>query len=154
MITVVFGRELLLRPMKRLDRAFVASRWVHSYSHVRAGVEPHEYQQGQWRLVDALLDRSTTIVACSPTVDDAVFGFATCEPAMYGPGIVHYAYVMPQLRGHGLALSMMTLALGARPERVEYEQRVRCTHRPTRPSDRFRFDWYPLAIKPAENRSE
>lgn len=129
--------ELVLREYTRRDRACVATRWRHSYSARRAGVDRGTYRARHGLLIDALLDRARVVVASTPRAPAVVLGFAVAE----APDVLHYVHVARELCGDGLARAMVQHALGTYPEHV------RCTHAWPWASRRFVHDWYPLALK-------
>ncbi|HMY78972.1 MAG TPA: hypothetical protein PLT98_09515 [Thauera aminoaromatica] len=130
------GVALRVRDMMqdRIDRGFVASRWRNSYSAQRAGVDREAYL-AQWKLIDRLLDRAIVKVVCDAEVPTTIHAFAVGER----PDVLHYAYTVPALQGHGLARAAIQETLGD-------VVRARCTHRWPWASERYRFDWYPLAL--------
>ena len=130
------GVALRVRDMAqdRVDRGFIASRWRNSYSAQRAGVDREAYL-AQWKLIDRLLDRATVKVVCDAEVASTIHAFAVAD----APNVLHYAYTVPSLQDHGLARAAIKAALGD-------VMRVRCTHRWPWASERYRYDWYPLAV--------
>jgi GNAT superfamily N-acetyltransferase len=100
-------------------RAFVASTWARGS---RYGLRTRD----AFRLVNRLLDASPRIVV-------AANGMTVHAWACGVADALHYVYVPPELRGHGIARRLITELFG------EYPDRIVVTHRWPRPSSRFTY---------------
>ncbi len=100
------------------DRPYVASTWARGSRYgLRTG--------DAFRLVNRALDVSDVLVLAN---NKTVHAWACGEA-----GLLHYVYVPPELRGHGLARDAITQLLG------EYPEHVNVTHPWPRESARFRY---------------
>lgn len=129
--------DLQIRDAESTDRAFVASRWVSSYSPERAGRGQvwtrRDYREKWNRLVTILLERSRVSVAVSPRNPDAILGFCVTEG-----DTLHYCYVIPQFFRGGLARELISYNLG------EYPFRILTSH--VWPFVDPRFEYEPLTL--------
>ena len=113
-----------IRPFAREDRPFTIKTWLRSYE----GSAPHSREcRGQYLtevnpqlgaqvrdsyynlgndLVDAVLSRTTTIIACHRTEPDVIVGFITGEVA-HGALVVHYIFSMKRYRNMGIARDLL-----------------------------------------------
>ena len=113
--------KLEARAMTPRDRPFVVTTWGNSSRY--DGMRPRE----RFGLVDAVLDAG---VACIVLATDE----RTVHAWACGDGdLLHYVYVPPVLRGHGLASRAISALFG------EYPDRINVTHAWPRASARFRF---------------
>lgn len=110
------------RPMNASDRRFVAPTWALSSTY--DGLS----KPARFRLVDRMLDSGAPVIVLAegPTVHAWACGEADT---------LHYVYVPPDLRGHGLHLGArcIALVLGGYPEHINV------THEWPRESARFVF---------------
>lgn len=100
--------------MEPLDRRFVVPTWVRSLAFQRRGDHRKATLRRYWAIVDRVLDDSATRVSVLATGGGAVHGWA-CATG----DVLQYAYVPPELRGHGLARRCITHALGGYADRIE-----------------------------------
>lgn len=125
------GEQLLLRPAKVTDRAFVFATWMRSYRQTQHLVEYESYHRGQVRRVERLWDRARII--CREPSPDTIHGWVCGDT-----GLLHYVYVPPDLRGRGLAREVVRAVCGPKLE---------FTHR-------WPFDTLPQGWRPNEYRLE
>lgn len=108
------------REMTAGDRRFVVPTWAQSSRY--DGLSKAD----RFDLVDRLLDGSARCVVLAS--DRTVHAWACGDV-----DTLHYVYVPPELRGHGLARRVITALFGELPEHVHV------THPWPRPSPRFRY---------------
>jgi hypothetical protein len=109
------GVKLGVREMERADRAFVGMRWGSSLFEPLgklAGI----YHPGMRKAVDDVLEQSRVLVVCSADAPTTLHGFAATDAERTS---LHYAYVLPKLRGAGIAKFALEAAFGAYPLRVQ-----------------------------------
>lgn len=105
-------------PMLDAHRGSVCSTWARGQ---RLGIRTGP----AFRLVNRILDTARVVVLASgPTVHAWACG---------DEGMLHYAYVPPELRERGMARELVTALLG------DYPERVRVTHPWPFTSDRYQF---------------
>ena len=87
------------RDFVQADAPMVVSTWINGYrTHgVAAHVRADEYHRGQRRVIELLLDVSRVVVAADPEDDDVIYGWACGDRSA-----LHWAYVKPDLRCHGI----------------------------------------------------
>ncbi len=107
------------------DVSFVGSRWASGVLTV--GLRD-AYKTAGRAAVDSLIAASRIAVVCSKTSLTTLHAFAAVDRAT---GALNYAYVVPKLRGHGLARIAITAALDGYPERIQ------CAMSWPRPSSRY-----------------
>lgn len=107
------------RPMTATDRRYVVPTWALSSRY--DGLSRRE----RFRLVDRVIDGGADVLVLAK---DAVVHAWACGDV----GLLHYVYVPPELRGHGLARRLITELLG------DYPKHVNVTHPWPRESSRFR----------------
>ncbi len=112
---------ILAREMTASDRRFVVPTWVRG-SHYAVPMSR------RWRLVDRMLDEERVRVVVLATNDLAVHGWAAGSE-----GVLHFAYVPPELRGAGLAARAIATLLG------EYPGEIRTSHPWPYDTERFRL---------------
>ena len=100
-------------------RAYVVSTWARGQ---RYGLRTRQ----AFAFVNTLLDTA-------PSVKVAARGRCVHAWACGDGDVLHYVYVPPELRGHGLARRLITELFGEYPEHVD------CSHPWPRESARFRF---------------
>lgn len=116
---IVEGLRIPFREMGPGDRAYVASTWIAGYrGQAREHVSRDVYLAEQPKLVDRLLDAHGAVVVHSPRVERTIYGWACGEP-----GVLHAVYVVPELRGQGVAKALIARATG------QASGTVVCTHR-------------------------
>lgn len=64
-------------------------------------------------VMDAIMARSTTLVACSPGDKDLIFAFMVFEPTL-----LHFTFCKEAFRRLGITLSLFTEAFGAKDAAV------------------------------------
>lgn len=95
------------RTVTRRDLPFLTQSWLRSnckrgYRHL----EPQLYYYWHHRLLEALIPRSTVIVACSADDPDRIYGYGVAQ--YEGPTLlVHYLYVREGWRRQGIGRSIV-----------------------------------------------
>jgi GNAT superfamily N-acetyltransferase len=109
-----------VREMTASDRRFVAPTWALSSRY--EGMS----KAARFRLVDRVLDGGAR---CIVLAEGATVHAWACG----AEDALHYAYVPPELRGHGIAAKLIALVLGS------YAERINVTHPWPRASSRVRY---------------
>lgn len=113
------------REMLASDRRFVVPTWARSSSY--DGLALPE----RFRKVDRIIDGGARVIVLARGI--TVHAWACAED-----DTLHYAYVPPKLRGHGLARRLIMALFGRYPERINV------TH--AWPGERERFRYTPHLI--------
>lgn len=108
------------REMSPSDRRFVVPTW--SLSSTYGGLSKPQ----RFKLVDRILDGGAR---CIVLAEDATVHAWACG----AEDALHYAYVPPELRGHGIAAKLIAFVLGS------YAEHINVTHPWPRASARFRY---------------
>ena len=84
--------------------AFVVDAWKRSFEDAPSvkGCEPEHYKAEMTRAIRRLCAHGTVRIACDPTDEDAIVGFA----AFTGPEL-HYVYVKQPFRKMGIARMLL-----------------------------------------------
>ena len=132
-VVVVAGIRIPLRRWEPTDRAFIAVTW--GLGDRAAGGAPEAVHR-EWhpKVVDRLLDTNGAVVACSERVPSTIYGWACGSER-----VLHYAHVVPELRGHGLGRALIAAATGG-------HDRIEVTHRWVRPPSWVTFNPYRLMV--------
>jgi len=102
-----------VRPMNDHDRNFVRSSWLRS-NRARCEWAPRsEYFRLHHDVVEGLLERSTTLVACAKENPTQIVGWA-CGEITDGHPILHFAYVKRPFRNQGVAGHLVETLCGRR----------------------------------------
>lgn len=117
------------REMAASDRPFVVSTWGNSSSY--KGMRRRQ----RFALVDRVLDAGAPVIvlANGPTIHAWACG---------RDGVLHFAYLPPELRGKGLGAKAIALAVGG------YFERINVTHEWPGESRRFRYTPHLLHREP------
>jgi hypothetical protein len=105
-----------LRTGCEADRPFIESTWRRNYERVGrwtscpGGVQ--EYIATQAQVITTCLATSEVLVACPAERPEQILGWCCFRR----PATVHYVFVKPYYRESGLALRMLTEALGELPQ--------------------------------------
>ena len=124
-----------LRDKCSSDIDLIYSSWIRAFCAQKA-VHPSERSwlfAAQRALIEKILERCDTLVACQPGVEDQVYGYVVS-----GPGrILHWIYVKDIFRRAHVGARLMTAAFG------DFDDRIQCTHRsPAMPHYRKRWNLY------------
>lgn len=125
-VATVPGFEYSVRAMGPEDVPFVAATWLRSYadSPWAKRIDQADYFEGHSKVVNALLNRCTVLVAEFQSDEGPVLlGFAAGEQTEHAT-CLHYAYVKGFYRQRGVADALLTELL-----RRIGGKRVLCTHR-------------------------
>lgn len=100
-----------VRPALEADAAFIFNSWLKSFRDkgLAKPVCNEVYFSEQHKLVEKLLKRCTTVIACNPTDPASIYGWA-CFERVEGTFVLHYAYVKQPFRGLGLAKEILAEA--------------------------------------------
>jgi GNAT superfamily N-acetyltransferase len=132
------------------DRRLVVPTWVQSFRDIAPWPQKLVGRHHS-RLVDALLDRpGVRVTVAFASAPEAIQAWACGEGAS-----LHYVYVPPELRGHGIARRLIRETLGGYADHIDVTHPWPCrlVHRDRgRCSDlacsgrgaRWRFNPYPL----------
>ncbi len=135
------GARFGVRPFGARDVGFIAATWGRTYRHL-AKVPAAIFAREHPAVIDRLLLCSRGIVVCSPEVPSTIFAWALGMPGERA--ILHYAYTVPELRGLGVARTLITEILG------DYAPRIVTSHRwpprGGRASARFLFNPYRVHV--------
>ncbi len=107
MTLTVQGERMVMRAMCPSDRGFIASTWGKSYRE-RSRILGAAFRDLHPRMVDGCLARGEARIVASEHSPGTIFAWASGEP-----GLLHYAYVIPELRGHGIARALILATTGA-----------------------------------------
>jgi GNAT superfamily N-acetyltransferase len=108
------------RAMTDADRRYVVPTWALSSRY--DGLS----KPARFRLVDRIIDSGAPVIVLATQATVHAWGCGAEDT-------LHYVYVPPELRGHGIARRVITALLGAYPERINV------THEWPRESARFVF---------------
>lgn len=122
---------LVLREMRPSELAFVKDSWIRSYGkYVPHGVDGGLWLLGHRRVVSALLDRSTVLIAAHVETPHEIAGWICSQDPHY----IHWVCVKHHLRGFGVASYLMDTVVGDRHLTATYKTRAGrrlLTHYPT-----------------------
>lgn len=95
---------IVLRPAEAGDRNYVLSSWLRSHrsDSGQARRQGPDYWERHHRVVEALLGRAATMVACWSDDPDVIIGWACTEDRT-----VHYVYVRKEFRRMGIARMLL-----------------------------------------------
>ena len=90
------------------DLSFIFSSWLKSF---RSGlickhVDNTIYFSEHHKVIERLLKRSTTVMACDPNDPATIYGYL-CFDRVEGILVVHYAYVKQTFRGMGVLRQLL-----------------------------------------------
>lgn len=128
-------RHVAVHPVDPEERAMVFATWIRSYKDVAtgAGVCPSTYFLEQDRVISRLF--SLTHIAFRAEAPSVIHGWVCGRP-----GVLHYAYVRPDIRRCGLARQMVDEVCGGS---LDY------THRwPYKPPAMWSFNPYLAGVMP------
>lgn len=98
---------LKLRPAVPGDVAFLSSTWKQNFwrespwaNRIRWPI----FDAGHAPIVQRLLERSKVLVACDPTLEDEIAGYAIFS---HEPNVLHWAYVKPAFRRAGVFAQLL-----------------------------------------------
>lgn len=91
--------EISLRTLHKRDLPFVTNSWLKNYRkswHVK-GVPNEIYFARHHRVLEHLIPRASTIVACHPEDPDVLFGWA-CAEIINDAFVLHYIYIKQRFK--------------------------------------------------------
>lgn len=99
-----------VRPMRQSDLAWILSSWLGSYHHnarstVVQSMPSGEFKQRWHRVAEALIARSSVLVACADPDDNLICGWLCSEP-----GVLHYVHVKQCFQRFGIARTLLEAA--------------------------------------------
>jgi GNAT superfamily N-acetyltransferase len=109
-----------LRNLRPDDYNFVLSSWLKSYRNSRfgKGFTNEVYYRSQTDAILGLLSTARVVVACDPTDERHVFGYAVGQESPDGAQFwLHYCYVKKFYRRLGIARQLVR-NLSGRPRQV------------------------------------
>ena len=115
-------QEWAIRQALGNDLAFIYSTWLNSYradSHYRKTCTKFIFFKEYPRVVDLILGRATTIVACLPDQPNVIIGYLVHEP-----GVCHYAFTKESFRKLGVMSTLWNHAFKERE--VVTSHKTRC----------------------------
>lgn len=104
------GQKLWLVPAEKTDRAFVISTWVKSYlptARKKLAVEDAVYFDNHPKIAERLWDRA--MVLRDEDDGSAIMAYVVVDEN----SVVHYIYIVPELRGMGLVDVLIKAVVGA-----------------------------------------
>jgi len=110
------------------DVPFVMDNWLNSFRDSKwAGCVPNNlYREVQSACINDLLKRGMKVTLAHDSDDpDNLIGFIAYEVRPSGEYVLHYCYVKPYIRGHGVATSLAVDAMGGLPNHFVYTHRTR-----------------------------
>lgn len=125
------ANEVTLRNLSSRDLPFVTNSWLRNYRkswHVK-GVDNETYYDRHHRILEVILPRASTVVACHPQDPDVIFGWA-CAEFINESFVLHFVYVKNNFKTHfrngepegfGIGTKLVeALLTNEEPERVIY----------------------------------
>jgi hypothetical protein len=112
--------QLIIRKAENSDRAFIYDSWMHAYARGNAvnGMDPKIYRTMYHKVIDELLETSTTVVLTHPDPEDPtnkakdqLVGWGCFQDARPA-GVVHFIYVKRAFRNMGFAREMLKFVFG------------------------------------------
>lgn len=96
--------NLRVRRYKDEDFAFVVDAWKRSYEDAPAvrGCDREHYKEEMTRTIRRLVNAGTVLLACDPTDEDNLVGFAAFNGAE-----LHYVYIKQAFRAKGVARMLL-----------------------------------------------
>ena len=90
---------VLLRPVTQADIPFITNAWLKNgrKMYLVKGVPDKVYYKQHHKLLEQLLPRGLTIIACDPADPSSLYGFLNCE-VWDNTLILHYVYVKSHLK--------------------------------------------------------
>lgn len=98
-----------IRDIREGDLPFVFQTWLKSFktdSHFAHRIRDTVYFPNHHLIVEILLERATTLVACLEDDEDVILGYLTFERDLRGMPVLHYAFVKEAWRRNGVARSL------------------------------------------------
>jgi len=104
-----------IRAATQEDRPLIYATWLRSYKHGAAfprHIPDETFFEAHHNVVEALLDRSTVLVAHPPDDPEVILGWSVVETLLPeadepSPIVVHYVYVKPAFRRAGVARRLL-----------------------------------------------
>jgi hypothetical protein len=100
--------EIYVRDMTEADIPFIFNSWLKSFRNglICKYVDNAVYFSEHHKLVEKLLKRSTTKIACNPTNPEDIYGYISYE-TIDGIFCLHYGYVKQTFRNLGIFRTLM-----------------------------------------------
>lgn len=103
----------MMRGMTSIDLPFIYNSWLKSFGphrpsktitgNICCGLRDSVFYPAQHALIESLLSRATTVVACSERDTSVIAGYACFEATKRGDLVLHYIYVKDSVRHNGVA---------------------------------------------------
>jgi hypothetical protein len=102
------NNQIDIRDVAPEDLPFIFNSWLKSYRNggIPKFVDNTIYFSEHHKLIERLLQRATTKVACSPTDPTNIYGYI-CYERIDGVYVLHYAYVKHTFRNLGILRAMI-----------------------------------------------
>lgn len=97
-----------IRPRRNTDDPLIYGTWLQGYYEKGLwpkGMEWLAFRAAHRLVVDRLLARGTTLVACAPDFEDQIFGYVCFEA-----GVLHWIFVKGPFKRNGIGNSLMAAA--------------------------------------------
>lgn len=99
--------EFVLRGGQAADQDFVRDSWRRNYDYAPCPGGVPEYIVTQGAVIDQALRTSEVVIACPPERPEQILGWICARHL----DVVHYLYVKPYYRRHGIATALLRLVL-------------------------------------------
>lgn len=99
-----------IRPASGSDLNFLYSTWLNSYrcdSKIGKSTKKSVYFGEYYSVVDSILEKAKTLIACLSEEPNVIVGFLVFEPQ-----VLHYCFTKESFRGLGVARSLYDRAFG------------------------------------------
>ena len=104
--------QVQIRTATEADVPFIFNSWLKSYQASQRSVLPAIYFDGQHKRIEAILQRSTVLLAVNKADDTQIYGYLVFE-MVQDVLVIHYAYVKNMYRQMGIfALLSQNLPAG------------------------------------------
>ena len=110
--------EIQIREHRDTDRNYIIDSWLRSYRPTVPWVPTHIYLPEMHARVGKLLNRAGVIVACDPSDDDFIFGWACIQD-----DTVHYAFIRKAFQRAGVATRLLASRGLSAPLKISHYSR-------------------------------
>lgn len=102
-------KDILIRPYDSTDKEFIYATWLNNYkqcSHVTRRIRNQVFYVRHQEIIERLLARATTQIACLPDTPDAILGYMVSEHA--NEPTIHFCLVKSEAKGLGIARDLLS----------------------------------------------
>lgn len=99
--------EFVLRGGQDADLDFVRDSWRRNYDYAPCPGGVPEYIATQSQFIETCLRSSEVVIACPPARHEQILGWVCARER----DVVHYVYVKPYYRRHGIAKALLGVVL-------------------------------------------